>query len=855
MDLEIIKWLQDLNFHPPEGVLELNKDKPIRFDRDGKKNAWFWGTVNHSKRTGEPYIIAVVGDWKTDEQYTYQTHRAYTKEDKKTIQADIKAALERAEKQRLGFQMEASEIATSILAGSRVERPTEYMEKKQIPQLYGAKVCKRSVIDSMEGRSPSPFGNENILIIPMRDHNGRLWGLQKINSKGDKYFLTGQRKEGCFHLIPDDDDRALQSDDPIYVCEGFATGASVHQATLATVAVAFDAGNLLSVCKAIRAENEERPIIICADDDLWARRPDGTPYNAGREKGEEAAKAVLGKVIFPKFRDDTGHPTDFNDLHVREGLEEVKKQILEVKPERHFVNVLGHKEGTYYYTSSDNQELVATRAHGAMDLLNIMPMSYWEHRFPGKRGIDWYRAADELMVRCRQKGIFTPENVRGIGVWEDAERVVVHLGDRLYVGGQEVGIHSLHSRFIYALGPSCRAIHRSPLTLDECRPIHDLMNLLNFEKPAHKYFMSGWIMAARLSGLLRWRPHLWLTGESGSGKSTIMQEFLYPMLGDQRRRATGGTTEAGMRQKIKADAVPVIYDEFETDTLESTQRVKQCIEFIRQASTDSGEILKGSLGGEAIQYKARFCAAVSAIRTHLTTQADRTRFTTVELQKVHHDPKQWARVEAALRTFTADYADRYFARLLALLPIIKQNMRAFEMSFAEKHSQRLGQQYGPLMAGWASISSDGVIPPDEVEELVGSIDLSSESAAGGETDQVDCLGHLLSKRISIQTQKNGRHEITVVDALRAAKSDPIYNEQLGDYGLKLMRSSISGEGFFIANQNPQLSQLYRDSTWRTNWGLSLGRLAGAKKNYAGKISGRTIKGVLIPIASIFHESD
>jgi putative DNA primase/helicase len=846
---ELLKWLTDNQFMLETPALD---GKIQRFDRDGKKNAWFWGVQLHATKSGQPYIIGKVGDWKTDEEFDFKSNVAFNREDKKIIQSRIKEAQEKAELAKEALHADASDMAVAIFAGSRHTELTEYSKRKMIPELYGARVTTQGAIDHATGRKGNRlYANEHVLIVPMRDSSGRLWGLQQITEKGQKYFITGQKKQGCFHVIPDDAD--LNSADFVYVVEGYATASSVHQATQGVVIVAFDAGNLLPVCQAIRKDFPDKPIIVAGDDDIWGRRPDGSPYNAGREGGTAAASAVLGRAVFPKFRNEEGKPTDWNDLQAREGLEEVKRQLLEVKAQRHYVRCLGHREGTYFYTSSDNKEIVAISMHTQECLTDLMPLAYWETLYPGRRGIDWARASDELKRRCRERGIFWPENVRGAGVWDDNGRTVVHLGDRLHVDGDEIGIHDLHSQFIYQLGPQTRSVHPKPLTLEECGPMHELLNLVAFERLEQKLFLGGWIMAARLSGLLHWRPQIWITGESGSGKSTLLQQFVFPMLGDQRKRFTGGTTEAGMRQAIRADAVPVVFDEFEPDSPEAVQRVKSCIEFIRQASTDSGMIVKGSTGGEAMQYKARFCAAVSAIRTLLNTQADRTRFTLIELKRIHHDTKQWESVKKALEAFTPEYADRYFSRLLRMLPTIQKNMAAFEAAFSKKHSQRLGQQYGPLLAGWAAITSDSVLPPDQVEELVDSVDLAQESAASAETDQQDCLQHLLQKQVRVTVKDGVADDITAAAAIQGARFNEAYNDELARYGIRLLRSTTlpGGEGLFIANRNPQLAALFRDTGWVSGWTGSLGRLPEARRNYAAKFEGHTIKGVVIPLRVVF----
>jgi putative DNA primase/helicase len=84
------------------------------------------------------------------------------------------------------------------------------------------------------------------LVIPMFQKN-KVKSLQFINAKGEKRFLPGGKKGG--YLIG-----SIQPDKPVCVCEGFATGTSIHEATGYPVLVAFDAGNLRNMAEVLRAE-------------------------------------------------------------------------------------------------------------------------------------------------------------------------------------------------------------------------------------------------------------------------------------------------------------------------------------------------------------------------------------------------------------------------------------------------------------------------------------------------------------------------------------------------------------------------------------------------------------------------
>jgi len=152
-----------------------------------------------------------------------------------------------------------------------------------------------------------------VLLVPLRDTAGNLHSLQTISPEGEKRFKG--RMKGCYHAIGQPRGR-------IIVCEGYATGASVHEATGEAVAVAFNAGNLLPVATALHKKHPALAIILAADDDHQ------TEGNPGIAKAQEAAQAVGGMVAVPEFGPDRPDgATDFNDLHQVAGLQAVRQCI------------------------------------------------------------------------------------------------------------------------------------------------------------------------------------------------------------------------------------------------------------------------------------------------------------------------------------------------------------------------------------------------------------------------------------------------------------------------------------------------------------------------------------------------
>ncbi|PIF16578.1 MULTISPECIES: DUF927 domain-containing protein [unclassified Acidovorax] len=163
------------------------------------------------------------------------------------------------------------------------------------------------------------FAADGCVLVPLRDAAGALWNLQRIAPERpadgtDKLFLKGGRKSGLWHWCGDPAGALV-----LLVAEGYATAASLHQATGRPVAVAFDAGNLAHVAKALRQQDHAALLVLCGDDDRATEARTGT--NTGRVKAEAAARAVRGLAVFPEGLPDGG--SDFNDMHQAQGLQAV----------------------------------------------------------------------------------------------------------------------------------------------------------------------------------------------------------------------------------------------------------------------------------------------------------------------------------------------------------------------------------------------------------------------------------------------------------------------------------------------------------------------------------------------------
>ena len=221
--------------------------------------------------------------------------------------------------------MTAAELDThrTRIKAIQVQRETEVIQRQQSAatdaarRVQTASICHQHTYTTAKGVQCHGVrvDTAGALIVPMIDTAGTLHSLQTITPDGDKRFLSGGRVKGCYHAIG-------KPAGLLIVCEGYATGASIHEATGHAVAVAFNAGNLEPVAVALRAKYPALKIIIAADDDHL------TDANPGMTKARAAAQAVGGLVAVPVFSADRpDKATDFNDLHQLGGADAVKACI------------------------------------------------------------------------------------------------------------------------------------------------------------------------------------------------------------------------------------------------------------------------------------------------------------------------------------------------------------------------------------------------------------------------------------------------------------------------------------------------------------------------------------------------
>ena len=275
-------------------------DAPDMIDDDGVLHRFGKGKACWYVLHGDGIPAGSFGCWRAGLQSTWcaKSDNAMTPAERDAHRQRIKAMkAQREEAEAARCKEEAGKAAMRWdAAGPAPGHP--YLVRKGV-QAHGAR-------------------QDSALLIPLRDTAGRLHSLQTITPDGDKRFRG--RMKGCYHAI------GAKPTDLLVVCEGYATGASIHEATLWPVAVAFTADNVGPVAVALHKAYPHLQIVIAADDDHQR------PGNPGMTAAKQAALAVGGLVVFPQF--PAGRPdkaTDFNDLAALAGLGAVRACFSEIE--------------------------------------------------------------------------------------------------------------------------------------------------------------------------------------------------------------------------------------------------------------------------------------------------------------------------------------------------------------------------------------------------------------------------------------------------------------------------------------------------------------------------------------------
>jgi putative DNA primase/helicase len=496
---------------------------------------------------------------------------------------------------------------------------------------------------------------------------------------------------------------------------------------------------------------------------------------------------------------------------------------------------LGYNRDTYYYFSTSKQQITPLKPpqHTTLTLLQLGDLNYWSE-FMQVRGKlseeNWKQIANALMQGCHRAGVFSETRVRGRGAWVDGDTAIVHTGDEVRINGESVSLTEVPGRYIYEAAEPWEFDFGDPASNEDAKHLPDIAKRLTWQDPISAALLAGWCVIAPVCGALRWRPHIWITGPSKAGKSTVVKEIVGRIVGPAAIEVEGTTTEAAIRHQMGSDALPIILDEAESEDAQAVMRMQGMLALAR-VSSSGGAVTKGSQSGKAVRYVVRSCFLFSSINTALKHHADESRVTRLVLER-NKDDDALDHYQSIVRDidqhFTRDYAGAMFSRTVQNLPTLLHNIDVFKSAAAILfNDRRAADQIGPMLAGYYLCHSASKVTVEAAEKFLRKHDWSEHASLESETDEMRLFAHLMTRRVRVN-YGGGHREFSIGQAIRnSMENDDLgraCDEVLGPLGIR-----VDFDTFTISNSAPEIARMLRDTPWASDWRRPLGMIEGAAK--------------------------
>jgi hypothetical protein len=528
-------------------------------------------------------------------------------------------------------------------------------------------------------------------------------------------------------------------------------------------------------------------------------------------------------------------------------------------------NKNGEGVQNFYFYSKACKSLIGLTANKMTynNLFMIAPLDYWVLAFYTAKPFDLKAASNWLIELCNSKGYFTEDVLRGRGAWLDGEDIVLHSGNYLIVNGQKKSFSDYNTDYIYEVNKPMKLSIDNPLSSDEASKIFGLFTKLNWANPIYPFFLTGWLAIAPLTGVLKWRPHLWITGAAGSGKSWVFG-IVAKMIKNISINAQADSSAAGIRQALMNDALNIIFDEAEGNTEADMERMENVMSLMRAASSgNSAPILKGSQSGAAKEFFVRSCFAFSSINPQFDKSSDTRRITLLELL-YNPDTKGFKPIEQAFKELlTEDYIYNFQARMIVNIHSVLKSIDIFieKVTFLTG-SRAIGDQLGTILGGWWHVMNDSAVTDAQALEILNDVfknyDISAKESEDTK-DELACLQVILSKQEraendGIPTQKTVGELVEIASSLPTPLNFKQDNAQdcILRLGLKVM--TYNGiEYLAILNKSVWVKMTLRGTPWVKSYSKVLKRINGAISHNARFSSGIRGGCIMIPIAEIFKD--
>lgn len=503
-----------------------------------------------------------------------------------------------------------------------------------------------------------------------------------------------------------------------------------------------------------------------------------------------------------------------------------------------FFRCLGYDRAQYWFLTQKKRATISIGigSFNGSKLQELAPLAWWTvHGMTSDQQMIKVSLAQDYVIRKQEAvGRYDPRLLRGAGVWREGDDIVINDGRHIVTrSGEKIEYADFHSKAVYLSSDTTFSdLSGEASTREEGVALMDLVGAQGWAKKSSALAVLGWSLIAPFGGILEWRPHVWLLGRKGTGKSYILDTIIRRLLGNFSLSGTSEITPAALRRKLGTDACPATLDEMDANGKKELERISAIGNIERNSSDDASgyAAICGSDGG-TIDFLLRSCFCNASVNLPALIAAVDSRIIKCELKwctKEQMDEKRKRSAELAPRCMK-DPA-RFQRRIFRSLPqILKDIEHLHKSDWLDKIGTiRDVDLWSPLLASvWALVSEDSIACEEGKSFVMDFVADIADIKVDAIEDEDRVIEHILTAVI----ETDARERRTIAELLLKAdgadtpgdvRRDTI--ELLSRYGVtKTRRNGIEVIGF--ATRSDALTKILKETPYADGYDAQIKRHA------------------------------
>lgn len=477
---------------------------------------------------------------------------------------------------------------------------------------------------------------------------------------------------------------------------------------------------------------------------------------------------------------------------------------------------LGYKDDKNYIWSNYRQCLftLTQKELTQNNFLNMFGKTFMEQKYPKLSpkgqliGYDLNQISGDIIDGCVEAGIFNLKNMFGFGIFvdpNDKDHLIVN-GEEIWGTNPKFDGKRVFGKNVFANIKDLDFPKDIPVaTKEETKEWFDLLGTWNYKRGRQdQLLVFGWSIVAPFAGCLNWRTHFSLTGEQGTGKSTL-QTCAGHFMGEFALVFDGQSTEAGIRQKVGSSSCAVLIDEAEADS----RKIANTLTFFRTASS-SGVVAKGTSDQTGMDFILKLTGMIGGIVAPALNPADLSRFLRIELLP-KGDKKHSLLFDTERQNEIGKKTIMFIIKNYKMFKTVCKIVRKFLLE--DNDNSRYADSFTTLIAG-AYIGLNQDCDENKIKEFMKEFNFDKEKIQMATKDHNNLLNKILKTNLRTTTANTNYSIIELINALYNSKNDiedkNDIRRTLGRNGIKIEKNDTHYK-MFIATKDDNFLKIMRNS--------------------------------------------